>query len=30
MEQKNNGRNYDIKKKQCNRENRSIEGNITK
>ena len=30
MEQKNNGRNYNIKKKQHNRENRSIKGNITK
>ena len=30
MEQKNNSRNYNVKKKQHNRENRSIEGNTTK
>ena len=30
MKQKNNSRNYDVKKKQHNRENRSIEGNTTK
>jgi len=30
MEQKNNSRNYDVKKKQHNRENRSIERNAMK
>ena len=30
MEQKNNSRNYDVKKKQCNRKDRSIKGNTTK
>ena len=30
MEQKKNSRNYDVKKKQHNREDKSIEGNIMK
>ena len=30
MEQKNNGRNYNVKKEQYNREDRFTEGNITK
>ena len=30
MEQKNNSRNYNVKKKQCNREDRFTKGNTTK